>query len=314
LSENQSASGCDMRSQVPGCIEHTPVLLDESMHFLNPSPGCSYLDCTAGGGGHSEKILELSSPDGRLVIVDRDSEALRISRERLSPYLDRLNSCQVNFADLPRLLEPNDLFDGIILDLGFSSLQLECGRGFSYMKDEPLDMRMDQTDGISARDLVNHLSRDELSLVFRSYGEERRSRKIADAVVRARERNEIRTTAELAAAVRKAADPRYVVKTLARVFQSIRIRVNDELSSLETGLPVLLERLKPGGTIVVIAYHSLEDRIVKRFFIAAEIEREEGRRLTKKVVKPTEEEKKVNPRSRSARLRAFRRIEGGTGS
>ena len=314
MSENQPASRCVTPSQVPGSVEHIPVLLEESMRFLTPSNGCIYLDCTAGGGGHSEKILELSGPDGRLVMVDLDSDALSRSRKRLSPYGERFDTYQVNYADLPQLLDETTCFDGILIDLGFSSLQLGGGRGFSFMKDEPLDMRMDQSTGISARELVNHLSRDELAGIFWTYGEERRSRKIADAVIRTREKGEIRTTGELASAARKASDPRYVVKTLARIFQSLRIRVNDELSSLERGLPVLLSRVKPGGTMVVIAYHSLEDRIVKRFFIAAESELEEGERLTRKVVKPTESEKQVNPRSRSAKLRAFRRTEGRTGS
>ncbi len=308
-------------------IEHTPVLLAESMRFLEPMSGNTYLDATAGGGGYAGAILERSSPDGKVVLVDRDHDALEYTRKRLERFADRITILHGNFADLPQLLEEDTYFAGVAADLGFSTLQLESNRGFSFSKDEELDMRMDRGVGTGAAELVNHLSSEELADIFWKYGEERRSRRIAEVIIRRRRKGEIRTTGELAACVRKASDPRYAVKSLARVFMALRIRVNDELSSLERGLPMLLSRLAPGGTIVVVAYHSLEDRIVKRFFATAHTacvcppgfrnpwcdgSGAEGVRLTKKVVKPTGEEKQANPRSRSSRLRAFRRpAEGG---
>ncbi|MFQ6103096.1 MAG: 16S rRNA (cytosine(1402)-N(4))-methyltransferase RsmH [Candidatus Glassbacteria bacterium] len=307
---------------------HIPVLLEESMKYLDPRSGGTYLDGTAGGGGHSKALLERSAPQGNLIMIDIDEEALRYSRERLSGYSDRVTFLQGNFADLAQLVGNHVFFDGILIDLGLSSLQLESARGFSFMKDEILDMRMNRNARLSASDLVNHLSRDELADIFYKYGEERRSKRIADEIVRLRDKSEVRTTADLAKAVRRAADPKYSVKSLARVFQAIRISVNDEITSLERGLPVLLSRLKPGGTIVVISYHSLEDRIVKRFFLEAEADcvcpiglknpwcggGSEGERLTTKVVRPTGEETQANPRARSARLRAFKRPAEGRAS
>lgn len=304
---------------------HIPVLLEESLDYIDPRPGNTYLDCTVGGGSHAEAILGRSSPDGRLTGIDRDPRALDLARRKLAPFGDRVTLVPGNFADLADLVEGDLYFDGIIADFGMSSIQLESDRGFSFMRDDELDMRMGPDADIPAGDLVNHLSRDELAGIFRDFGEERRSRRIADAIVRAREKAPLRTTAELARIVERASDPRYRVKTLARVWQALRIAVNQELSSLERGLPVLLSRLAPGGVMVTIAYHSLEDRIVKRFFIEAEKNclcpppsrnpwcsgRSEGDRLTKKVVRPTGEETQANPRARSARLRAFKRsLEG----
>ncbi len=304
---------------------HIPVLLEESLRFLEPRSGGHYLDCTVGGGSHAEGILERSSPGGRLTGIDRDPQALELARRRLARFGDRVSLIQANFADLTDYIESDRWFDGIVADLGMSSIQLGSDRGFSFMRDEPLDMRMGTDAEFTARRLLNHLSRDELAGIFRDFGEERRSRRIADAVVRAREKAEIRTTADLARVVEKAADPRYRIKSLARIWQALRIAVNLELASLERGLPILLSRLSPGGVLVVISYHSLEDRIVKRFFIEAEKNclcpppernpwcdgRSEGDRLTKKVVRPTGEETQANPRARSARLRAFKRsLEG----
>lgn len=305
--------------------EHTPVLLEDAMAFLQPRTGGLYLDGTAGGGGHAEAILERSAPDGRLILLDLDRDALARAGERLVRFGGRTTSFQGNFASLPDLVGSEVFFDGILLDLGISSLQLGSGRGFSFMRDEELDMRMDQGAQLCARDLVNNLSYEELERILRDYGEERRSRSIAAEIIRAREKHELETTGQIAAIVRKAAGRAHAVKSLARVFQALRIAVNDELPSLERGLPLLLSRLTPGGRLVVVCYQSLEDRIAKRLFLEAEKRcvcpqgltnpwcsgGPEGRRLTKKVVKPGAVERRANPRARSARLRAFERPPGG---
>ena len=305
----------------PGESKHLPVLLNEAMLFLRPRSGGVYLDGTTGGGGHAEAILERSAPAGRLLLLDLDRDALTHAKERLSRYAGRITTIQGNFASLPLLVGRDMFFDGIVTDLGISGLQLGSGRGFSFMRDEELDMRMDQGAKVSAKDLVNGFSQEELARIFFEYGEERKSRRIAAEIIRLRQKSEIRTTLELAAIVRKVVDRAHAVKSLARVFQALRIAVNDELPSLERGLPVLLSRLSPGGRLVVLAYHSLEDRLAKRLFLEAEKQcvcppelrspwcggGPEGVRLTKKVVKPGTAEMKANPRARSARLRAFER-------
>jgi 16S rRNA (cytosine1402-N4)-methyltransferase len=304
---------------------HIPVLLEEAMRFLQPRSGGLYLDATAGGGGHAEAILERSAPGGRIILLDHDADALARARERLTRFSGRFETIQGSFASLLHLIGPDVSFDGIIADLGISSLQLESGRGFSFMKDEELDMRMDSRGRVTAKDLVNSLSERELEKILFEFGEERRSRRIASEIVRMREKKEITTTLELANLVRRVVARAHAVKSLARVFQALRIAVNQELPGLERGLPVLLSRLAPGGRLAVIAYHSLEDRIVKRFFLEAEkgcvcppdfrsswcAGGPEGVRMTRKVVKPGPDETKRNPRSRSGRMRVFERTAGG---
>jgi 16S rRNA (cytosine1402-N4)-methyltransferase len=308
---------------VDGWSEHEPVLLSETISLLEPRSEGLYLDGTVGGGGHAEAILEASSPDGRLIGLDRDPLAIERSKARLARYGDRVELHEGNFAKLaesPRLAAVR--LDGAVLDLGVSSAQIdEKARGFSYRQDAPLDMRMGPR-GEPARDLLARADIDELTGIIRRYGEERHARRIALAIVRERERTPMETTGRLReiveAAVPKSEHP---LKSVARVFQALRIAVNDELEALSTGLPGIVERLVDGARLVVISYHSLEDRIVKRYFrdLAADCvcppdlpvcrcdKRSEAVILTRRPLTAESAEIDRNPRARSARLRAIER-------
>lgn len=299
---------------------HEPVLLTETIELLRPRSGGTYLDGTVGGGGHAEAILEASGPDGRLIGLDRDPAAVTAARERLARFGRRVVIHDMNFAEVDRTpgLE-RVLLDGALLDLGVSSAQIDDeARGFSYRRDAPLDMRM----GPRGEPVREWLSRAELSTiarVLREYGEERHAMRIARAIVRERERAPIETTGRLRAVVESAVpSSAHRLKSVARVFQALRIMVNDELDALARGLELCTDRLVPGGRLAVIAYHSLEDRMVKRYFreLAADCvcppdfpvcrcdKRSEVTILTRRPVVPSEDEIARNPRSRSARLRA----------
>lgn len=302
---------------------HEPVLVEETLILLNPRSSGLYLDGTLGGGGHAKAILEASAPDGRLIGLDRDPEAIRHAAERLAGFGDRIEIHCMNFADMGELPLPSDArLDGAFLDLGVSSRQIdEMARGFSYRQDAPLDMRMGPR-GEPARDWLSRAEYSDLVAVFRDYGEERHARSIARAIVREREQEPIETTGRLReiveSAVPKNAHP---LKSVARIFQAIRIHVNDELGSLERGLEAIKERLADGGRLVVIAYHSLEDRIVKHTFrdwatecvcppdlpICGCDEVVEAVEVTRKPIGASEAEIQRNPRARSARLRAAER-------
>ena len=285
---------------------HRPVLLAETMELLQVRPGGLYVDGTLGLAGHAREILRLSEPDGRLLGVDRDPEALALAEEALRPAGTRARLVHADYREVPALLAGRSA-DGILLDLGVSSLQLDrAERGFSFQAEGPLDMRMDQSHGQTAGDLVNRLPEHELAdLIFR-FGEERHSRRIARAIVAARRRAPLRTTAELAAVVRSAAPRgRAGLHPATRTFQALRIRVNRELEGLGAALEALARCLAPGGRLVVIAFHSLEDREVKQTFRS--LGRGEFRVLTRKPMRPGEAEVRENPRSRSARLRALLR-------
>ncbi|HZD09731.1 MAG TPA: 16S rRNA (cytosine(1402)-N(4))-methyltransferase RsmH [Candidatus Binatia bacterium] len=309
--------------------EHVPVLFDEVLAFLEPRSGGQYIDGTVGAGGHSAGILQESAPDGRLLAFDRDAEALAFARERLSAYGDRVSYVHDSYARM-ELLAPLHGFqevDGILLDLGLSSRQLDDPqRGFSFLREGPLDMRFDTSGGQTAADLVNHLDEASLADIFWRYGEERLSRKYARAIVAARP---IRTTAELAELIEREAPyavRRKRIHPATQVFQALRIAVNQELSELEAGLPAAIDLLQPGGRLAVISFHSLEDRFVKNSFrdlskdcicpprqpICTCDAHAVVRVLTRKVVMPGEEEVERNPRSRSARLRVAEKL--GTGS
>jgi 16S rRNA (cytosine1402-N4)-methyltransferase len=302
---------------------HVPVLLEEVVDGLKTEPGGRYIDATVGGGGHAYELLAASSPDGQLLGLDRDPAALEIANARLAGYDARFELAHSSFARLAEVAAAHDFVpvDGILLDLGLSSLQLaDADRGFSFLADGPLDMRFDPTSGgRTAADLVNHLSSEELADILYRYGEERQSRRIARAIVGARP---LHTTRELADVIVQAVGrrrDRLHPATLA--FQALRIAVNDELTALERALPQAVRLLVPGGRLVVIAFHSLEDRIVKRFL------RRESRNcicppelpictcdhqatlnvITRQPVRPTDEEIRFNPRSRSARLRIAER-------
>jgi len=286
---------------------HIPVLLDEVMSLLNPKDGGVYVDCTLGAGGHAERILELSSPSGRLIGIDLDSEAISIAKERLKRFGDRVRFVHANFADLDDILRSLDVdeVDGILMDLGVSWIQLsDPERGFSFRLDAPLDMRMDRRIPLTAREVVNTKSERELREIFRRYGEERWAGRIARRITRLRGKSPILTTRQLARIVESTVPRHGRFHPATRIFLALRIYVNRELDNLERGLDSAIRWLKPGGRICVISFHSLEDRIVKWKF-------REGtclKIITRKPVTPGDEEVRENPRSRSAKLRAAEAI------
>lgn len=291
-------------------IGHAPVLRAEVLALLQPRPGGRYLDATVGLGGHAEAILQASEPTGTLLGIDRDGEALILAAERLAPFGPRVRLRQGRHEAMAELVSAEEGFDGILFDLGASSLQLDsAARGFSFGREGPLDMRMDQSGGETAADLVNrHPERELADLIFR-WGEERWSRKIARAIVEARRQAPIRTTTALADIVARAiprgAWPRHI-HPATRTFQALRIAVNEELTGLGPALEGAVDLLRPGGRIAAISFHSLEDRIVKQTWrqLAAS---GRGRILTKRPVTPGEAEIAANPRARSAKLRAMER-------
>jgi 16S rRNA (cytosine1402-N4)-methyltransferase len=286
---------------------HEPVLLRETLELLAVRPGGSYADGTVGLGGHAAEVLRRSAPDGRLLAVDRDPEALELSRERLAEFGPRVRLEHADWKDLPALLG-DERPQGVLLDLGVSSLQLDTPeRGFSFRADGPLDMRMDRTGGPTAADVVNRMPESELADVLYQLGEEHASRRIARAIVRARQRVHLRTTGELADLVRGAAGrPRgRGLDPATLTFQALRIYVNRELEGLRPALEEIAARLAPGGRLAVIAFHSLEDREVKNAF--RDLARGDYRLLTRKPLRPSDEEVTRNPRARSARLRGLER-------
>jgi 16S rRNA (cytosine1402-N4)-methyltransferase len=289
---------------------HIPVMVEEVMTFLKCEPGHTYVDATLGGGGHASEILKRSGPDGMLIGMEWDEEALSEARKTLLSFGDRVKLFRENFVHLPDLMKAESA-DGILLDLGLSSIQLEKGeRGFSFRGEGPLDMRMDQRMDGSAADLVNNLSSEELESILFQYGEERWAKRIVRALVQEREREPIRTTQALRKIIHRAIPKRFHSRRIdpaTRTFQALRIRVNEELENLQKILETGWKILKKGGRMCIISFHSLEDRMVKETFRALE---KQGKMviLTKKPVMPSEEEQKRNPRSRSAKLRCAERI------
>ena len=283
-------------------MTHQSVLYDEVLEALQPRPGVGYraVDCTIDGGGHAYGLLEHSSPDGFLTGLDADAEALRRAEERLRAFAGRYRLVQKNFRELGEVGVQD--VHGVLFDLGLSSAQLDAsGRGFSFRFDEPLDMRFDTRGGETAADLLNSLSEDELVRVLREYGEEPRARRVARAIV---ERRPFARTSEL---VSLAGPQRGRLHPATRLFQALRIAVNDELAALEEGLEAAVKLLRPGGRVAVISFHSLEDRIVKwRFRGWAD----SGlvQLLTRKPRLPGAAELTTNPRARSAKLRVAERI------
>jgi 16S rRNA (cytosine1402-N4)-methyltransferase len=311
---------------------HVPVLLSRCLDLLAPALDRTdpvHVDATVGLGGHAEAVLA-AHPTVRLVGLDRDPEALQRSRERLAPYADRVQLAHAVYDELPEVLARLQLrtVDSVLFDLGVSSMQLdEPSRGFSYARDAPLDMRMDPTRGITAADVVNTYSAAELTRVLRTYGEERFAPRIAAAIVRERQRQPLTSSARLAELVRQAV-PAPARRTgghpAKRTFQALRIEVNGELSALESALPAAIGALSLGGRIVVLSYHSLEDRIVKQAFAARArstapvdlpvLPPGTGptlRLLTKGAEVPSQDEIEANPRAASAKLRAAERIDPG---
>ena len=310
--------------------EHVPVMTEEVMAALAPVRGTSHVDATLGGGGHAERLLEATDPDGRLLGLDADGAAIARARARLQPrFGDRVRLRQANFRELGRVA-PEEGFasvDGLLFDLGLSSDQLvDTERGFGFRTGGALDMRFDTTRGHSAAELIATLDAKELTALFKRYGEEPFAGRIARAIVEARRTAPITTAEELAELIARVAPSRAPgrrrVHPATRVFQALRIAVNEELEALEAGLAAAVELLRPGGRLVVLSYHSLEDRIVKRFLQAERRgctcppespvcvcgRQPRLRLLTPKGVTPTSAEIARNPRARSARLRAAERI------
>ncbi|MCH8847607.1 MAG: 16S rRNA (cytosine(1402)-N(4))-methyltransferase RsmH [Chloroflexi bacterium] len=284
---------------------HQPVMTDRVVEGLAVRPGGAYIDCTLGDAGHATAILEAAAPSGRLLGIDADPEATAAARDRLAPYGAAVTVVDGNFRALESLAAAHGFVpaDGVLFDLGISSRQLDAEeRGFSFRRPGPLDMRFTPGEGPSAADLVNTLGESELADLIYRFGEEPRSRRIARAIVAARP---IDDAMKLADVVRRGSGyPRGRTHPATRTFQALRIAVNDEMASLEAGLEQAPLVLGPGGRLVVIAYHSLEDRRVKRFMNAGPM-----RPLSKKVTKPSADEIEANRRSRSARLRVAERPE-----
>lgn len=307
---------------------HRPVLVDEVARDLVTKANGVYVDGTAGTGGHAEMIAARLSPGGRLICLDRDPEAVRISRERMAAMGGRIRFIQSNYADLDGVLQGMGItrVDGILLDLGMSTLQLEQGgRGFSFYRDEPLDMRMDPAEGVPASHLVNTLTTEALARLLKEYGEERRAKAIARRITRERSRQPIEHAAQLAtliaAVVPRSRGPA-AKHPATRTFQALRIAVNKELEHLKTFLQKAPSLMVTGGRLVILTYHSLEDRIVKQTMRDWEQgcqcppdlprcacgKRPLFRRVHKKGLKPSPQEIQENPRARSATLRAAERI------
>jgi len=288
-------------------------MLKEVIWWLNIREGGVYLDCTVGAGGHSRAILDEMRGKVRIIGIDRDEEALKIASQELREYKKQATLIKANFKELPQILKEENvgLLDGIIYDLGLSSMQLDSQtRGFSFRWTAPLDMRMNSSQTLTAAHLVGELSQKELEDIFFELGEERWARRIAKFIVEERRQNPIKTTSNLLEVMRKAIPAKFRrgrrTHFATRVFQALRIKVNEELEDLRVSLSYSFDLLQKEGRVCVISYHSLEDRIVKQKF--NEAKEEKLNILTKKVIRPSKKEVRINPRARSARLRVAERI------
>jgi len=304
--------------------EHLPVMAAEVIEFLVTRTNGGYVDCTVGAGGHARHILS-NAPEGRLLGLDVDSEALVKADAKLAAFGERKELVKGNFSDLAYIADEHGFrdVDGVLFDLGFSSMQLDDPmRGFSYQREGPIDMRLDSEGATTAGALLARVNERDLAQIFFDFGEEKRARPIARSIVWARENGKLMTTFDLAAAV-VATKPKNKTKTLSRVFQALRIAVNGELDNLRSGLSAAVDILKPGGRVVVISYHSLEDRIVKRHFVGCEKpctcprdipecvcgKKPTLRIVTRKIVRPRYAEVETNPRARAAKLRVAEKLE-----
>ena len=290
---------------------HEPVLTAEAMALLAAERGGLFVDCTVGLGGHTQALLEAGA--SKVLGLDRDRDALRMAGERLNAFGERVELVHADYRDLPRVLDERGVAGvaGALADLGVSSMQLDAeGRGFSFRRDEPLDMRMDQSQGPTAADLLRQAGEEELANVIFEHGEERYSRRIARAIVAARRTTEIATTGQLAQLVRRAVPHRGYqrIDPATRTFQALRIWVNRELEQLDEFLGTACSRLRTGARLVVTTFHSLEDRIVKHAFRALAQGRAALQVLTKRPIVPGDAEIERNPRARSAKLRAIERL------
>jgi len=310
-------------------FKHISVMPKEVLHYLNCRPGKVYADCTVGGAGHAAAILKRILPGGFLIGMDQDIDAVSHAQKALKPFEPNFRIFHGNFTELPQVLSQSgiDALDGILLDLGLSLHQLQAsGRGFSFKRDEPLDMRMNIHAQRKAEDLVNQLDAGDLCRIFRKYGEERFARQIANKIVRVRQVERIRSSRQLAELIRATVPMKFSARQrihpATRVFMALRIAVNRELESLEAFMDNVATLLKPGGRLCVLSFHSLEDRIVKQRIKALEKDcicppdfpvcicdtKKTLRLLTRKVLTPTEQEIAANPMARSTKLRAAEKL------
>jgi 16S rRNA (cytosine1402-N4)-methyltransferase len=295
-------------------LKHIPVMVEEVVTLLRCEPHQTYVDATLGGGGHAQEILKRTAPDGIVIGIDWDKDAIFEAKKVLIPYGERVKIFRENFIHLPDILKRlrTECVDGILLDLGLSSIQLEKEeRGFSFKGDSLLDMRMDNRMDYTAADLVNHLYLRELENTLSQYGEERWAKRIAEAIVHERARAPIETTQTLRKIVHHAIPRRFHFRKLdpaTKTFQAFRIKVNNELENLKVILETGWKCLRKGGRMCVISFHSLEDRMVKEIFKTLEREEAVMYVLTKKPLTPSEGERRRNPRSRSAKLRCAERV------
>lgn len=294
-------------------LQHIPVLLNEILAGLDPQPGDDVIDCTVGAAGHASAILDRTSPNGRLLGLDLDETALDAARRKLERFGSRAMLVRANYKDVERVLLSLSFgpVQATLLDLGFSSLEIDDpARGFSFRKDGPLDMRFDRSQELTAAAIVNSDSEESLTRILWEYGEEKFSRMIARAIVAARRLAPIVGTLQLEQVIYSAVPGYYRrghIHPATRTFQALRIAVNDELGNVKAALPILLKNLTSGGRLGVISFHSLEDRIVKRFF-EEKAEAGEIEILTKKPLVATDEENEKNPRARSAKFRLARKL------
>jgi 16S rRNA (cytosine1402-N4)-methyltransferase len=305
-------------------LSHEPVLYEEIIHALHPTSPGLYVDGTVGAGGHARGLLEACAPDGKVLGLDVDSQALALARKNLASYEPRVMLTQASYSSLLEVMRSIGwpAVDGIVLDLGVSTMQLEAAeRGFSFRHDAPLDMRFDAEAGLSAADVVNTMPEAELADILFRFGEERHAKRIARLIVASRP---VSTTTELAAIVERAYRGRTRIHPATRTFQALRIVVNDELTSLQQGLPPAIDALRSGGRLAVISFHSLEDRMVKTFIRQRSGARSEQpdlgmlpaptsyerpiKEVTRKPIVPTDEEIQRNPRARSAKLRVAEKL------
>lgn len=308
-------------------FKHVSVLLNETIDGLNINPDGIYVDGTLGGGGHSYEICKRLSDKGRLIGIDQDGEALEAARERLKEFEDKITLVRSNYCEIDTILKDLGIekVDGIVLDLGVSSYQLDnLERGFSYKSDAPLDMRMDQRQNKTAADVVNNYSENELFRIIRDYGEDKFAKNIAKHIVMARKEKPLETTAELSEIIKVSIPMKFQAKgghPAKKTFQAIRIEVNQELTVLKESLDTMIDHLNPGGRICVITFHSLEDRITKIKFrenenpctcppdfpvcVCGKVSK--GKVITRKPIIPSEEEMTENKRSKSSKLRIFER-------
>ena len=283
---------------------HVPVMSTETIKYLNPKSDGIYIDGTIGAGGHANQILSMLSPKGKLIGIDRDEEALKICEKRFSSFKNLVSLHHTSYDNIKKILDELGIqkVDGILLDLGLSSLQLNSeNRGFSFKNNGRIDMRFDKNQDTTAADLIKSLSENELADIIFQFGEERRSRRISKAI---KQSPKLLTTNDIKEAIRKSTPPHHRNKTLARVFQAIRIAVNDEIDKLIQFLKVFINYLNIGGRLVIISYHSLEDRLVKKTFRSLK-EEKKVILLTKKPLTPLKSEINENNKSRSAKFRAL---------